>query len=308
VSTSAANETVSDDELLTRIVARVGGDPSSVQRLHGGEVNFTYRVHTETGDVVIRFPVDRLRGNEFPAEFWATRTAAAAGIPVARALQTGEMAGVPFIVSEYIAPAEHPIDSPWITLGSLAKRIAPLDLSDAPDGLFSRFGRHLSPAWTQHLQYNMQALHPDDDLAADGAYDLRLLDRIRSAFEALASHSFAFGLAHGDLAPRNLLSQGPGSAPVLLDWGGATTGPAPWTDARRVFEWAFLDRSIAEDDYAEFLAAAGLDRRTDESTLIAMTALHLLDVTRWAHEVRPDLYTEYVVRCRTGLNVLYRTD
>ena len=276
-----------------------------MQRLHGGEVNFTYRVRTETGEVVIRFPVDRLRGNEFPVEMWATRTAAAAGIPVARCLRTGRMAGVPFIVSEYIAPAEHPIDSPWSILGSLAMRIATLDLSDAPESLFSRFGRDLGSAWTQHLQYNVQALRADDDLAADGAYDLRLLDRIRSALEALCSRSFAFGLAHGDLAPRNLLSRGHGFPPVLLDWGAAKTGPAPWTEARRVFEWAFLDGSIAEDDYTDFLAAAGLDRRTDESTLIAMTALHLLDVTRWAHDARPDLYTEYIARCRTGLNILY---
>jgi aminoglycoside phosphotransferase (APT) family kinase protein len=305
VSNAGASAPTSDHELIGLIVERIGGVPSSVQRLHGGEVNFTYRVHTQTGDVVIRFPVDRLRGNEFPVEMWATRTAAAAGIPVARGLRVGEIAGVPFIVSEYIAPAEHPIDSPWTTLGSLALRIATLDLSDAPDSLFSRFGRHLGSAWSQHLRYNLQALRADDELAADGAYDSRLRDRISSAFEELDGRCFAFGLAHGDLAPRNLLSQGRGCPPVLLDWGAAKTGPTPWTEARRVFEWAFLDRSIAEDDYADFLAAVGLDRRTAESTLIAMTALHLVDVTRWAHDVRSDLYAEYVVSCRTGLNALY---
>ncbi|WP_259362838.1 hypothetical protein [Curtobacterium sp. ME12] len=32
-----------------------------------------------------------------------------------------------------------------------------------------------------------------------------------------------------------------------------------------------------------------------------MTALHLLDVTRWARDRRPDLYDEYLGRCRSGL-------
>jgi uncharacterized protein (DUF2132 family) len=35
-----------------------------------------------------------------------------------------------------------------------------------------------------------------------------------------------------------------------------------------------------------------------------MAALKLLDVTRWARERRPDLYDEYLHRCRRGLAVL----
>lgn len=101
MSNAAASEPISNEQLLSRIVERMGGLHASVQRLDGGEVNFTYRVKTAADEVVIRFPVDRLRGNEFPVEMWASRTAAAAGIPVARGLSTGEIEGVPYIVSEY---------------------------------------------------------------------------------------------------------------------------------------------------------------------------------------------------------------
>ncbi|WP_336696598.1 hypothetical protein [Curtobacterium sp. USHLN213] len=34
------------------------------------------------------------------------------------------------------------------------------------------------------------------------------------------------------------------------------------------------------------------------------TALHLVDVTRWALDNRADLYAGYVQRCRDGLDVI----
>jgi hypothetical protein len=90
---------------------------------------------------------------------------------------------------------------------------------------------------------------------------------------------------------------------VLIDWGAAETGPAPWTDARRVFAWRFIDGSVTRTDHDDFMTAAGLasDDDDDHRRLASMTALHLLDVTRWARDRRPDLYDEYLGRCRSGL-------
>lgn len=88
---------------------------------------------------------------------------------------------------------------------------------------------------------------------------------------------------------------------MLIDWGAAETGPSPWTDARRVFEWAFVDGSISLQEHDEFAAAAGLASSADHRRLAVMTELHLLDVTRWALDKRPDLYSEYRDRCRAGL-------
>lgn len=61
---------------------------------------------------------------------------------------------------------------------------------------------------------------------------------------------------------------------------------------------------LRSDD--EFTAAAGLATPADHATLASLTALHLVDVTRWAREQRPDRYGEYVDRCRVGLERIER--
>jgi aminoglycoside phosphotransferase (APT) family kinase protein len=153
----------------------------------------------------------------------------------------------------------------------------------------------------------LSSLDGDDPLLRDGAYPADALQWLRAHFAALAATPSDHGLAHGDLAPRNLLSRGRDAVPVLIDWGAATTGPTPWTDARRVTEWALVDGSIAAADHDGFLRAAGLDAPGDRRTLVAMTALHLVDTSRWAREQRPDLYAEYAARCRAGLERLAAT-
>lgn len=71
-----------------------------------------------------------------------------------------------------------------------------------------------------------------------------------------------------------------------------------------MFEWAFVDQSISPADYDQFVAGAGLTAKEDRQTLASMTALHFLDSTRWALDQRPDLYEDYVRRCRIGLDRL----
>jgi hypothetical protein len=253
---------------------------------------------------VLRFPVDPLREDEFPVEAWAAAQAARVGVPVARPIVHGVSRGVPFAVSEYVPADPRPIEHPWTWLGAVARTVGTIPLDDAPDSLFSRFGRDLATAWSAHLDYGLSALGPGDPLRRDGAYGSAA--EVRGVLEPLVDRPFDFGLAHGDLAPRNLVSRGPARSPVLIDWGAAQTGPMPWTDARRVFEWAFVDGSIARADHQEFVASAGLASDDDRRTLAAMTVLHLLDVTRWALERRPDRYDEYRERCRTGVERLLR--
>lgn len=290
---------------LDAVLRAVGSSADQTERLPGGSVNHTYRVRRAVGaDVVVRFPVDPLRSDEFPVEAWAARAAAAAGISVARPLDHGVQDGVPFILSEYVAPDPRPIDRPWTWLGSSARTVASIDLGEAPSSLYTRFGTDLAQAWSAHLAYNSAALVADDPLRHDGAY--AAAGALRRHVERLAAERFAFGLAHGDLAPRNLIARGPDRAPVLIDWGAAATGPSPWTDARRVFEWAFVDGTISRAEYDEFTAAAGLATPAGHATLASLTALHLVDVTRWARDRRPDLYAEYVGRCRVGLERIER--
>jgi aminoglycoside phosphotransferase (APT) family kinase protein len=294
------SDEVAEQEWFRVVLRSVGGSVDRIERLPGGAVNHTYRVdRAGAAPVVLRFPVDPLRQDEYPVESWAARSASRVGIPVPEPLAHGSEGGVPFSVSEYVAPDPRPIDRPWRWLGSAARAVAMIPLVDAPRSLFTRFGDDLRLAWTAHLDYNLDALGDDDPLLRDGAYASP--DRLRDRLAPLSEAQFEFGLAHGDLAPRNLISRGPGQRPVLIDWGAAETGPAPWTDARRVFTWTFIDGSVTRADHDEFMTAAGLTSDDDHRRLASMTALHLLDVTRWARDRRPDLYDEYLGRCRSGL-------
>jgi Ser/Thr protein kinase RdoA (MazF antagonist) len=296
-----------DDEqraVLAAILRRIGADPGDARPLPGGSVNRTYRVARPAGDIVLRFPVDPRRGDEFPVEEWASRAAGRAGIPVADVVRRGVEGGVPFLVSVHVDPHPDPVADPWTRLGLLARAVGSVPLDDAPHSLFSRFGTDLAAAWDAHVRYDLAALDDGDPLLRDGAYDPDALPWLRARFASLARTPFELGFAHGDLAPRNLISRGRDAVPVLIDWGAATTGPTPWTDARRVTEWALVDGTVALADLEAFRDAAGLGGDDARRTLIAMTALHLVDTTRWARERRPDLYPGYAARCRAGLRRL----
>ncbi|MFJ3034910.1 aminoglycoside phosphotransferase family protein [Curtobacterium pusillum] len=292
---------------LDAVLRDLGASWSDVEPLTGGSVNHTVRVRRPAGDdVVIRVPVDPLREDEYPVEAWASAAAERAGIAVARVLCHGRHDGTPFLLSEYVEPDPRPITEPWRRLGAAARAIGTIALVGAPPSLFSRFGTDPATAWRAHVAYNVRSLDGDDPLLQAGAYTSA--SALRAAFEPLGIRAFEHGLAHGDLAPRNLLSRGPDAAPVVIDWGAAEVGPMPWTDARRVFGWWHLDREVSEQEFGAFAAAAGLGEPEVLRTLGAMTALHLVDVARWARERRPDQYREYVAASRRGLRRLGLSD
>ena len=301
-----------DDDVRARsvlgaVLRDLGASWSDVEPLTGGSVNHTVRVRRSAGaDVVVRIPVDPLRVDEYPVEDWASAAAERAGIAVARVLRHGRHGGTPFLVAEYVEPDPRPITEPWRQLGAAARAIGTIALVGAPPSLYSRFGTDPASAWRAHVAYNVRSLDGADPLLQAGAHTSA--SSLREVFEPLGARAFEHGLAHGDLAPRNLLSRGPDAAPVVIDWGAAEVGPTPWTDARRVYAWTHLDGEVSASEFDAFTAAAGLDGPGDQRTLRAMTALHLVDVTRWARERRPDRYREYVEACRRGLRRLGLSD
>jgi aminoglycoside phosphotransferase (APT) family kinase protein len=288
-----------DRAVLDAVLAELGLSSADVEVLPGGAVNRTVRVRAADQDVVVRVPIDPLAEDVFPVEAWATAAAGRAGIAVAPVLRHGDVRGTPFMVSEYVEPHAEPVADPWRALGEAARAVAAVRIDGAPPSLFSRFGPDLPAAWRAHVAYNVRSLVGDDPLLQDGAYASAA--PLLRVFGTLGSRPFRHGLAHGDLAPRNLVPRGPGLDPVLIDWGSVETGPAPWTDARRVTLWRTLDGSVSAHEHDVFMAAAGLLGDDEQRTLVAMTALHLVDVARWARERRPDRYHEDVARCREGL-------
>jgi aminoglycoside phosphotransferase (APT) family kinase protein len=301
--------TPSGDDLAfaARVVGMHGGRADEVVALPG-VVNRVLRVTGGGQDWVVRFPVDPRRPNEFPTEIWATHQAIRLGINTPRVLATGYLDDHPYLVVEYVRPQPDPDTAlMWRWLGRYAATLATAPLDEAPEGIFSRFGRDLPSAWRSHLRYNLNELSERDPLIDDGVYQPRDRDRIRTLLETLDAADFAFGLAHGDLAPRNLIPRPTPSPPFLIDWGTATTGPAPWTDLQRVYVWAVHDRTISYDAMHHFADAAGLPLGNHETAILTqLTALRFLDLARWARDQRPDLYDEYRQSSQHGLRTILR--
>lgn len=293
-----------DGERALRVARELGANPTSVERL-GGVVNTVLRVLGPEVDWVVRTPVDPQRPDEFPVEQWAVGAARSCGIPVAEVLHVGVSQGRPVMVSRYVRPAPEPVARPWWWLGRHASDLAGASLVDAPDAVFSRFGRDLDRAWTEHLAYNQDALTPDDPLLADGGYRRDDQPTLRRWLHDLDHLDTAHGLVHGDLAPRNLVSQGADTAPVLIDWGTATTGPVPWTELQRAFHGVVVDRDLPHGSLLDLADGMGVSLdAAARRTLVRLTALRLLDLARWAREQRPDLYTSYRDACASGLTAL----
>lgn len=295
-----------DEARALRVARELGALPTTVHRLSGGAMNSVLRVVGDGVDWVVRSPLDLTRPDVFPLERWASQAAAACGVPVPEVLHVGTSGGVPVTVSRYVEPAHEDPLRPWWWLGRHAAALAGARLDDAPDALFSRFGRDLDRAWREHLDYNLACLSPDDHLLADGGYSAQDLETLRAWVRTLQGLDVQHGLVHGDLAPRNLVSRGLHAAPVLLDWGSATSGPAPWDSLQRVYQAAVVEGEIpwsAVVDVAEGMGTV-LDDATAQ-TLRRLTALRLLDLARWARDQRPDLYASYRDACSTGLATLW---
>lgn len=292
-----------------RVVESHSGSADEVVSLPG-VVNHVYRVTGRTNDWVVRFPVDPHTPNEFNTEIWAATQASKLGIATPEVIATGHLDDRPYLVVEY-CPASGDVDASamWRWLGHYSAMLAGVPLDHAPEELFTRFGHDLPSAWRSHLLYNLQELSEHDPLIEDGVYERHDRDTLRTMLERLEAIQFTFGLAHGDLAPRNLITRRPPAPPVLIDWGTATTGPAPWTDLQQVYVWAVHDQTVSRDALHVFAAAAGLPTGdTVMAILQQMTALRYLDLARWARERRPDLYDSYRLSSGNGLKTILSTD
>lgn len=292
-----------DSALAARIAAsaglRVGAGGGSVRPLTGGNQNHVFRVRGPGTDAVVRFARDDARWDcdPFDVEAWCLPTARAAGIPTAPLLARGRLEGVSYLVLGYVPGATRTRGSveEWHLLGTFARRAAQvLPDDDAPDGLFGRFGRDLPLAWQRHLQFNLDALGPSDPLLAAGVYAADDAGSVARILEMLRAVPFDHGLAHGDLSPRNLVVPDLGAA-VLIDWGAASAGPAPWTDLLVVRRW-WLGQDpqtpVTDDDLEAFAQGCGIDLVAEAPTIDALELVHALDVVRWALDRRPDRFPE----------------
>jgi len=287
---------------LIRAVARIYGLPDGPLSEPGwpGVVNEVNIVGSGTDRYVIRIPRGRGRAEELAVEAWCAERARAHAVPPADVVGVGVVNAVAYCVQRFVVGASgETVRSAevWRTLGRYARIINAIPLDDAPDALFSRFGRDLPAAWRAHLDYNVDSFDDADPLIELGVYDRAVQSRVKAVVESLRYHSFEFGLSHGDLALRNLLVD-PGRPPVLIDWGSAATGPVPHTDLLNLLRNHEELDNPRDDELTSFSEGYGVDLDALRPQLDAMQTLAAIDLVRWARDHRPDLLDQTIAAAR----------
>lgn len=274
-----------------RQIARLHGLPSDpIEALVGlGTVNHVVVVGSGGDRWVIRWPRESGDDGVFAVEEWCARRAAAVGVPTPRTVLRGILDGVPYGIQEHVAGAPaSSSEAVWAALGRYGAAIGDLQPDDdAPEGLFSRFGRDLDHAWRAHLAYNLACLDGQDILLRRGVYSAAEQRLLRDAVTELLDVPMRFGLGHGDLSPRNLVLPD-GGAPVLVDWGSAAFGPLYYPDVLAAEQEEPGSGGPTPAAWRAFVDGLGVDPADLASVLPAFRLLQRHDLVRWALDRRPD--------------------
>lgn len=175
-----------------------------------GSVNHVFIVGPDLDQWVIRFAKDARSPDVFGAEAWCANQAAARSVPTPAVSAVGTLDGVPYGVQRFIPG--RPGDAcdrpdPWPVLGAYGKIINDIQPDEsAPATLFSRFGQDMAQAWEAHLAYNLAHLDDDDPLLHSAVYTSEQQHGLREGILGLADVPMRFGLSHGDLTSRNLIT------------------------------------------------------------------------------------------------------
>ncbi len=269
-----------------------------------GSVNRVYVLSSDTSRFVIRFAIDPLRQDEFEVEAWCLAQAAAYGIPSPRVVACGNLRKIPYLIQTFAegAPGTKARSlASWRLMAEYARVVHTIPITDdAPDGLFSRFGRDLDEAWRAHLNYNLDQLVATDALIRLGVYPADQQTRLRSALTRLEDVELFFGLCHGDLSLRNLLVPRVG-APVLIDWGSASAGPVPYGDLVPLVKAHRVTGDPSTAELHAFAAGLGTPLEGISDTLEGLLLLAALDSVRWAIDQRPDRLDGIVASARAHI-------
>lgn len=281
-----------DVAVALQIAASLGFVAASGQPLAGGKENHVVRVRTASDDVVVRFARDQGRAYvPFDVEAWCLKAAARASIRTSELIAHGSSDGRAYLVATHVpgVPAAPDDLRGWRAVGEFVSALPRLQTHDAPDELFSRFGRNLDHAWQEHLAYNLTALQSDDTLASVGVYHRAHRRALRDVLDSLRERKLPQGIIHGDTAHRNLLRDG--SSYAVIDWGAASTGPVIWGDLEHIFRWhrqRDAESPVSDAARARVLAGAGVMLAEATPIIDELAVLRVLDLARWAIDRQPD--------------------
>jgi Ser/Thr protein kinase RdoA (MazF antagonist) len=274
----------------------------SVRRLGRGSNNTNYLAADGERVVVKLSRPHREEGalDEYRKEAWCAGRARELEIATPEVLEFGVFDGRAFEVQSFIearAPSDSEAESTWQTLGDYARRIHSIPVAGwgralVADGRFAE-------SWTSHLEYNIAALRPDDELIARGVLTEASSLRLRGELEDLMHRDFRFGLCHGDIALWNTLVDSSDRL-WLLDWGCAASSVVPHYEINEIRRTA----KPSEPQLAAFLRGYGLS--PDELAIMAsdlrvLAALREVDTLRWAIEKEPEMIASLGESARTAM-------
>ncbi|GAA1311041.1 MAG: phosphotransferase [Brachybacterium tyrofermentans] len=293
------------------IAASLGVEGIRAEALPGGNQNHVVRVRSVDDDIVVRFArAPERSGDPFDVEAWCLRATARSGVRTSDLVARGRLEGLSYLVASYVPgePAAPEDLQGWEAIGEFTSALRGISTRDAPDALFSRFGRDLDAAWEQHLVYNLASLEPDDPLISLGVYPRSRRCELRDVVVSVSTRKLPQGVIHGDAAHRNLLRDG--GIYTVIDWGAASVGPVMWGDLERIFRWHRLgdkESPVSDAAWECVLEGAGLSRTEAEPVVRDLAAVHALDVVRWAIDIRPDRLDEIVADSRDVLAAMIFT-
>lgn len=286
---SVSDDNAADRALAATIAARRGG--IDVRRLAHGANNEIYLASGGRGKFVVKLSKPHREDgalDEYRKEAWCAGRARALGVPTPDVLEVGVAAGRAFEVLAVVdgrhpGPAEE--ISTWQALGRYARAINEIPVAGwgvrfAGDGVFGE-------RWRAHLEYNIAALHPGDELLTRGVFDVAASRNLRGEFERLLRTDFHFGLCHGDIAFQNTLIDN-GGTPWLLDWGSAAAAVVPHYEINEILRAAKASPALLDAFLDGYGLAAGAYVAMS-ADLRALAALREVDTLRWAIDRKPDM-------------------
>lgn len=293
------------------IAASLGVEGVRAHRLPGGNQNHVVRVRSVDDDVVVRFARHPEHfGDPFDVEAWCLLAAARSGVRTSELVARGWLEGLSYLVTSYV-PGEPAVPEDlegWEAVGTFASALSSISTHDAPDALFSRFGRDLDEAWEKHLAYNFASIEPDDPLISLGVYPRSRRREMQDVVDSVSARKLPQGLIHGDAAHRNLVRDD--GVYTVIDWGAASVGPVMWGDLEVIYRWHLVgdeESPVSTAAWEHVLGAAGLSRAEAEPVVRDLAALHALDLVRWAIDKRPDRLAEIVADSRDVLAAMVFT-
>lgn len=255
-----------------------------------GGVNRTFLATAADRQLIVRVN-EAAELTRFQKEAWAISHSAAAGVPSPEVLSVGVDGDLAYMIESYVeGPSGDTFNageqrSAWREIGTLLKRIHSVpvggfgeELADMSDGG--------STNWDRYLEYNLSSLDDNDPLLAKQILDKSTQQRLKSSFAKLKSIPKRFGLSHGDMSLKNVISHD--GRLHVVDWGEANAHFVPHFDLGVILEDS-LDS--ASPEFAELLTGYGLDLRSFRDLEPDIHALRLLirtDKVRWAMDRKPE--------------------